>query len=123
MNQTEDIMELRQIRYFVAIAHAQHFTRAAAALGIAQPALSQQLRSLERELGVTLLQRTSRRVQLTAAGEGLLPPAQPALSQQLRPLERELGVTLLQRTSRRVQLTAAGEVFLARAEQLLADAD
>lgn len=61
-------MELRQVHYFVVVAKRLSFTNAAEELGIAQPALSQQIRGLERELGVTLLERTSRRVMLTDAG-------------------------------------------------------
>src|SRR5258708_8549835 len=62
------VMELRQLRYFVVLAQALNFTEAAEIIGIAQPALSQQIRALEHELGVTLLDRTSRRVSLTDAG-------------------------------------------------------
>src|SRR5579859_6421660 len=61
-------MELRQLHYFVVLARALNFTKAAETIGIAQPALSQQIRALEHELGVTLLDRTSRRVSLTDAG-------------------------------------------------------
>ncbi|MCC6614228.1 MAG: LysR family transcriptional regulator [Anaerolineae bacterium] len=61
-------MELRQVQYFVEVARRLSFTNAAEELGVAQPALSQQIRGLERELGVTLLDRTSRRVALTDAG-------------------------------------------------------
>jgi len=65
-------VDLRQLRYFVAVAEELHFTRAAANLHIAQSALSSQVRQLEHELGGDLLVRTKRRVQLTPAGENLL---------------------------------------------------
>ncbi|HEU0001294.1 MAG TPA: LysR substrate-binding domain-containing protein [Ktedonobacteraceae bacterium] len=74
-------MELRQLGYFVAVAHKRHFTRAAQELSIAQPALSQQIRQLERELGVTLFERTSRQVRLTSAGEALLIRAERILAE------------------------------------------
>jgi DNA-binding transcriptional LysR family regulator len=72
-------MDLRQLRAVVAIVDHGGFTRAAAALHVAQPSLSQTVRSLETELGVELFHRTGRRVTLTAAGEALLEPARRAL--------------------------------------------
>ncbi|HEX5532698.1 MAG TPA: LysR family transcriptional regulator [Actinomycetales bacterium] len=72
-------MELRQIRYAVALSETRNFTRAAARCFVAQSALSHQIKGLERELGVTLFARTSRRVELTAAGEAFLPGARQCL--------------------------------------------
>nr|WP_311984679.1 LysR family transcriptional regulator [Parafrankia sp. CH37] len=72
-------MEVRQLRYFVAVAEELHFRRAADRLGIAQPPLSRAIRDLERQLGVRLLERTTRSVVLTPAGEGLLRDARIAL--------------------------------------------
>src|ERR1700678_3888185 len=64
-------MEIRQLRYLVALARELSFTTAAARSNVAQPALSRQIRRLEEELGTALVDRTSRRVQMTAAGQRL----------------------------------------------------
>ncbi len=72
-------METRELRYFVAVAEELHFGRAARRLGIAQPPLSRAIRQLERRLGVTLLERDSRRVALTGAGSVLLREGRAAL--------------------------------------------
>lgn len=83
-------MELRQLRYFAAVADCGGFSRAAEQLHIAQPAVSAQIRQLERELGVTLLARTTRRVALTQAGELFLSRTRRALD-ELAGAQRDLA--------------------------------
>ena len=73
-------MDLRQLSYFVAVAEEGQFTRAAARVSVAQPAVSAQVRRLERELGEPLFHRDQRLVRPTAAGEALLPHARAALA-------------------------------------------
>jgi DNA-binding transcriptional LysR family regulator len=73
-------LNLRQIRYFLAIADEGSFTRAAQRLAIAQPSLSQQVRALEQELGGPLLERLSSGIRLTPAGKAFLPEARSALA-------------------------------------------
>jgi DNA-binding transcriptional LysR family regulator len=91
-------MELRQLRYFIAVAEELHFRRAAARLHISQPPLSQQIARLEEELGSRLLSRTRRRVELTAAGEAFLRDARAMLD--------ELDVAVA--TVRRIETGQAG---------------
>ena len=74
-------MELGQLRYLVALAEERHFTRAAAREHIAQPALSQQIRRLEEEVGLALVERTTRRVAITDAGEALVARARRILAE------------------------------------------
>ena len=74
-----DRLETRELTYFLAVADELHFGRAATRLGIAQPALSKTVRQLERRLGVTLFERTSRAVALTEAGRVLSREARAAL--------------------------------------------
>jgi DNA-binding transcriptional LysR family regulator len=88
--------ELARLRYFVAVAEELHFGRAAERLFIAQPALSQQIRKLEEQLGVALFERDRRHVGLTPAGEALLPEAHAAVEQ----VDRALAVGRRYRSGR-----------------------
>jgi DNA-binding transcriptional LysR family regulator len=75
-----DRLETRELEYFVTVAQELHFSRAAERLGIAQPPLSRAISRLERRIGVLLLERTSRRVSLTPAGQVFLTESQAALA-------------------------------------------
>ncbi|MEU8609868.1 LysR family transcriptional regulator [Actinoplanes sp. NPDC048791] len=92
-------METRELRYFVAVAEELHFGRAARRLGMAQPPLSRAVAQLERRLGVTLLERTSRSVTLTEAGSVLLAEGRAALD----------AVDAADRRTRRAALSGTGD--------------
>ncbi|MDB5947157.1 MAG: transcriptional regulator, LysR family, partial [Ramlibacter sp.] len=77
---SEPVVDLRLWRQFVAVAEALHFGRAALALHMTQPPLTQAIAQLERLLGVRLFDRTKRSVQLTAAGAALLPAVRDLLA-------------------------------------------
>lgn len=87
-------MEFRQLQYFLTVAEELNFSRAARRLNIAQPPLTRQIRQLEQELGVKLLLRTQRRVELTDAGRAFLEEARRILEQV------EQSVRVAQRASR-----------------------
>ncbi|MBL9136786.1 MAG: LysR family transcriptional regulator [Verrucomicrobiales bacterium] len=80
-------VELRHLRYFLAVADHLNFTRAAVKLRVAQPALSRQIRQLEEELGVALFERNRRAVHLTPAGEAFLAEARSVLAQSERAIQ------------------------------------
>jgi DNA-binding transcriptional LysR family regulator len=85
-------MELRYLRYFVAVAQTQHFTRAAEMLGMSQPPLSQQIRRLEQEVGTPLFHRLTRGVELTDAGEAFYEDAYQILALSDAALEKAKGI-------------------------------
>ena len=92
-------MELRALEAFVAVAEERHFTRAAARVHVSQSGLSATIRSLEAELHSSLFDRTTRRVQLTAAGQALLPEARRALAAARSGADAVAAVHGLQRGS------------------------
>src|SRR3954468_3874409 len=95
-------MELRQLRYFVAVAEELHFRRAAERLYVAQPAVSEQVRKLERNLGVQLFERTHRSVSLTEAGAALLDEARGVL--RLTEVARHAAVGANERVAMRLRV-------------------
>ncbi|MDN2485256.1 LysR family transcriptional regulator [Kosakonia sacchari] len=85
-------MELRYLRYFVAVAQTQHFTRAAEMLGMSQPPLSQQIRRLEQEVGTPLFYRQTRGVELTEAGEAFYEDACQIIALSDAAMEKAKGI-------------------------------
>jgi LysR family transcriptional activator of glutamate synthase operon len=114
--QSRIVMELRQLTYVDAVATHHHFTRAAGAIGIAQPALSHQIKRLEQELGVTLFHRSRAGVRLTEAGEILLPRIRRALAELVAGREELAAITGLQTGRIRLgAMQALGPLDLPRA--------
>lgn len=85
-------MELRHLRYFVAVAREENVTRAAAALRVAQPSLSRQIRDLEEELGFGLFEREARSIRLSAAGRHFLDECEALLTQVSEAVERTRSI-------------------------------
>jgi DNA-binding transcriptional LysR family regulator len=109
-------MDLRQLSYFVAVAEDGQFTRAANRVSVAQPAVSAQIRRLERELGEPLFHRDPRAVTLTPAGEALLPHARAALAAAER--GRDTIASLRGMLTGRLRIGVAGPVDHRLAETL-----
>jgi DNA-binding transcriptional LysR family regulator len=103
-------MELRHLRYFVAVAEEEHITRAAARLGIQQPPLSQQIQALEEELGVQLFVRTPRAVRLNASGKLFLGEARKILALSQQAIERVRRFDLGEEGRLRVGFTSSSSM-------------
>jgi LysR family hca operon transcriptional activator len=103
-------MELRHLRYFITVADELNFTRAAALLHTAQPSLSQQIRDLENEVGVQLLERSNRKVELTKAGKVFLAEARVTLAQADRAIARARHVARQQDETVTIGFVPAAEV-------------
>jgi len=105
-------VELRHLRYFVAVAEELNFSRAAERMHVAQPALSAQIRALERQLGCELFSRTTRKVELTPSGEMLLDDAREILARADDAIAKLQAVSRGERGQIRVGFAAhgAGEV-------------
>jgi LysR family transcriptional regulator, benzoate and cis,cis-muconate-responsive activator of ben and cat genes len=98
-------METRELRYFVAVVEELHFGKAAQRLGIAQPPLSRTIARLERQLGIALLERNSRKVTLTEPGTVLLAEGQSILR----------ALTVAERRTRQAATSQPGLVLAAKA--------
>lgn len=116
-------MELRHLRYFLAVAEERHMTRAAARLGLQQPPLSQQIRALENELGTKLFTRLPRGVELTPAGEAFLEETQTVLGSVERARARARAAAMGQRGQISIGLTTSASLHPAVTRTLRAYAD
>ncbi|RQR35425.1 DNA-binding transcriptional regulator HcaR [Burkholderia sp. Bp9143] len=105
-------MELRHLRYFVAVADELNFTRAAQRLHTAQPSLSQQIRDLENEIGTQLLERSKRKVELTEAGRVFLAEARLVLAQADRAVARARQAGHQQALTVKIGFVPAAEVAI-----------
>jgi len=110
-------MDMRQMRYFVAVAEELHFSRAAERLHLSQPSLSEQIRLLEEELGVTLFERSNRRVSLTEAGETLLRKAREVLQGVEEAVEETRQVA--EGTAGRITITFVSTALIGELPQAL----
>lgn len=125
-------MDIRHLRYFVAVADALSFARAARELHMSQPPLSKRIADIENELGIRLFDRSSRKVTLTAAGASLLPNARAALkvfdqvlrtARALSPTQsRHLRIALPPETSKSVLLAIVAELRREQVEVSIAEA-
>jgi DNA-binding transcriptional LysR family regulator len=116
-------MELRHLRYFLAVAEERHITRAAARLGLKQPPLSQQIRALEKELGIKLFTRLPRGVELTPAGQGFLEDARALLSGVERAASRARSAAMGQPGRISIGLTTSASLHPGVTRALRAYAD
>jgi DNA-binding transcriptional LysR family regulator len=116
-------MELRHLRYFLAVAEERHITRAAARLGLQQPPLSQQIHALEKELGTKLFMRGPRGVELTPAGEGFLEEARAVLSGVERAAVRARAAAMGRRGRISIGLTTSASLHPGVTRTLRAYAD
>lgn len=116
-------MDLRHLRYFLAVAEERHITRAAARLGLQQPPLSQQIHALEKELGTKLFIRLPRGVELTPAGEGFLEEARAVLSGVERARVRARTAAMGQRGRISIGLTTSASLHPGVTRMLRAYAD
>src|SRR6266704_2861197 len=106
----EPAVELRHLRYFVAVAEMENVSRAALKLHVSQPALSRQIRDLEDELGFSLLERTAKSVRLTDAGRAFLDNARALLQNAEEAIAKARSVASAETTELQVAYSAENTV-------------